>query len=494
LSEIVERFERIRRDSPDRFVIHLPAAGASLTVEDIWNASRLQRAQLQALGVGEEHLVISAAGNRAAAVSLFLACRSLGVALMPVDAGTPPAEIAALARRFGATTAIAPGQMPGIEALGTATPFERPLVAVRLTDTTPAPQIYRGAAALKVTSGSTGLPKAAFTREEHLVEDTAQITTALGIRPQDCQLAAIPISHAYGLGHLAMPLLLQGTAIVLREAFIPQQLHADATDYGARVFPGVPFMFAHFANNPDAMAWPRVLETLVSAGAPLDPVMANAFARTFGVKIHSFYGTTESGGISYDDSPDIDMTATVGRPLPGATITLRPDEGAPIDGGRVHVAGGAVSSGYAGESPIDEGFTDEGFLTGDFGRFDARQHLILTGRASSFINVAGKKIQPEEVEQVLRSMRGIEDVRVLGVADPVRGQQVVACVVLARHDGTTAPEIRQFCAARLAAHKVPRTIVRLERIPLTERGKTDRAKLEAIVAERLSRTADSGVL
>ena len=93
-------------------------------------------------------------------------------------------------------------------------------------------------------------------------------------------------------------------------------------------------MFAHFANNPDAIAWPRVLETLVSAGAPLDPVMANAFARTFGVKIHSFYGTSESGGISFDDSPDVDVAATVGRPLPGVTITLRPEEGAPIDGGQ----------------------------------------------------------------------------------------------------------------------------------------------------------------
>jgi acyl-CoA synthetase (AMP-forming)/AMP-acid ligase II len=493
LSEIVERFERIRRDSPNRLLIHLPAARASLTAEDIWNASLLQRAQLDSLGLGEEHLVISAAGNRPAAVPLWLACRSLGIALMPVDAGTPTAEIAALARRFGATIAILPRSTPGLEALGTATPFESPLVAVRLADSTPAPQIYRGAAALKVTSGSTGLPKATFTREAQLVEDTVHITTGMDIGPQDCQIAAISISHSYGLGNLVMPLLLQGTPVVLREAFIPQQLHADATEYQARVFPGVPFMFAHFANNPDATAWPHVLETLVSAGAPLDPVMANAFARTFGVKVHSFYGTSETGGISFDDSPDVDVAATVGRPLPGVTITLRPEEGAPIDGGRVHVAGTAVSSSYAGQAPTDQAFTDGGFLTGDFGRFDARQRLILTGRASSFINVAGRKIQPEEVEQVLRSMRGIEDVRVLGIADAVRGQQVVACVVTQRDD-MTAPEIRQFCAARLAAHKIPRTIVWLERIPLTERGKTDRAKLETFVREHLDRTAESGVL
>ncbi len=141
---------------------------------------------------------------------LWLACRSLGIALMPVDAGTPTAEIAALARRFGATIAILPGSTAGVDALGTATPFESPLVAVTLADATPAPQIYRGAAALKVTSGSTGLPKATFTREDHLVADTAHITTALDIRPQDCQIAAIPISHAYGLGHLVMPLAAPG--------------------------------------------------------------------------------------------------------------------------------------------------------------------------------------------------------------------------------------------------------------------------------------------
>jgi long-chain acyl-CoA synthetase len=493
LSDIVERFDRVRRDSPNRLLIHLPAAGVSLTAEDIWNTALFQRAQLEALGLGEEHLVISAAGNRPAAVSLWLACRSLGIALMPVDAGTPIAEMRTLVRRFGATIAILPGSTPELETLGTATPCGTSLVAVKLADAIPAPQTYRGAAVLKVTSGSTGVPRATFTRESQLVEDAAHITTAMNIGPQDCQIAAIPISHSYGLSNLVMPLLLQGTPVVLREAFIPQQLHADATTYNARVFPGVPYMFAHFANNPDAIAWPRGLEALVSAGAPLDPIMANAFARTFGVKIHSFYGTSESGGISFDDSPDLDASATVGRPLPGVTITLRPQEGAPIDGGRVHVAGGAVSSGYAGQAPGDEVFTDGGFLTGDVGRFDARQRLILTGRTSSFINVAGKKLQPEEVEEVLRSMRGIDDVRVLGIADAVRGQQVVACVVT-QHDVITATAIRQFCAARLAAHKIPRTVVWLERIPLTERGKTDRATLEAFVREHLDWTAESRVL
>ena len=187
------------------------------------------------------------------------------------------------------------------------------------------------------------------------------------------------------------------------------------------------------------------------------------------------------------------MLGTVGRALPGVTITLLGDAGAPEGSGRVHVAGAAVASGYAGSTRADEGFTDDGFLTGDFGRHDPAGQLVLTGRASSFINVAGKKVEPGEVEQILRSMPGIQDACVLGAADAVRGQQVVACIV-ARDPSLTAPAIRQYCASRLAAHKVPRTILWLDRIPLTERGKIDRARLDAMIRDRLDQTAESGVM
>jgi long-chain acyl-CoA synthetase len=492
MSEIVERFARIRRDTPARRLIHLPIAGTSLTAGDIWDEACAQRSALQKLGLGPDYLLVSAAGNRPSSIALWLACRELGIAIMPIDAGTPPAEIASLARRFGATFAIVPDGSIGA-ALGTREPFVGPLAALRVADVNPSSTIGKGAAALKVTSGSTGLPKATVTRESHLVADTLHITTAMGIRPDDLQIAAIPLSHAYGLGNLVLPLLLNGTAIVLREAFVPQAILSDAVTFGARLFHGVPFMFAHFIQHFRDTPWPRALDSLISAGAPLDPVVAREFAWAFGVKIHSFYGTSETGGISFDDSSDLDAIGSVGSPLPGVTVALRPEEGAPADGGRVHVSGDAVVSGYAGQSPDAADFIDGGYLTGDYARRDAHGRLTLTGRASSFINVAGKKIQPEEVERVLRTMPGIDDVRVVGAEDAVRGQQVVACVVI-RDAALTAPVIRSFCALRLAGYKVPRTIIQLDGIPLTERGKTDRAALDAIVRERLSRTAESGVL
>jgi acyl-CoA synthetase (AMP-forming)/AMP-acid ligase II len=154
----------------------------------------------------------------------------------------------------------------------------------------------------------------------------------------------------------------------------------------------------------------------------------------------------------------------------------------PDGAGRIHVRSEAVSSGYTSSTP--DGFDEDGFLTGDYGAWDDAGRLTLLGRVSSFVNVAGRKVQPDEVEQVLRTMPGVADVRVVAAADEQRGQQIVACIVANRND-ISVLTVRQFCAARLAAHKVPRTVIFLDAIPLTARGKTDRHALDDLVRARL---------
>jgi len=364
-----------------------------------------------------------------------------------------------------------PGDGPAIAMPGGLTLARRPGAAFN----------YRGTAMLKLTSGSTGLPRAARITEAQLIADGAQISTAMDIGPEETQLAVIPLSHSYGLGVIVMPLLLQGTPIILRESFIPPQLPADVRQFGARRLPGVPFMFEHLLDHPPAGGWPATLTRLVSAGARLSARTVRAFHDRYGIKVHSFYGTTETGGISYDESDDPDMAATVGRPLPGVSLSLQPMAGLPeAEGGRVHVRSPAVADGYVGPDPGD--FTDGGFLTGDYGRLAEDGRLTLAGRVSSFINVAGRKVQPDEVEAVLRGMPAIADVRVVGAVDAQRGEQVVACLVAA--PGMAPPSalaIRQFCSTQLAAHKIPRTVVVVESIPLNGRGKTDRAALDALI-------------
>ncbi len=82
-----------------------------------------------------------------------------------------------------------------------------------------------------------------MTTEDQIAADGRALIEAMGIRPDDWQVGAIPVSHSYALGNIVGPLLLQGTPVVLRDAFVPTQILDDAVRAGARLFPGVPFMF-----------------------------------------------------------------------------------------------------------------------------------------------------------------------------------------------------------------------------------------------------------
>jgi acyl-CoA synthetase (AMP-forming)/AMP-acid ligase II len=112
---------------------------------------------------------------------------------------------------------------------------------------------------------------------------------------------------------------------------------------------------------------------------------------------------------------------------------------------------------------------------------------VVTGRASTFVNVAGRKVDPQEVERTLLELPGITDARVFGMTCDQRGQQVVAFVI--RSDrGLSALAIRRLCAATLSTHKIPRRFVFLDRFPIDARGKLDRRALDALA----SRAAETG--
>ncbi len=484
-SGIVEAFKRVLRDRPDRTVVVSLSEQRSLTCTALFEEQRAIADIVTRSGVGARELIVSVAGNRAAFFPLALACFDRDIVLMPADRGTTLAEALALIDQWHAS-ALVLAEAASIDRPHEVVPLPGGLRLVRFAQTSPEPHAYAGGALLKLTSGSTGLPKATCTSEQNLLEDTCHITKGMGIGPDDVQLGMIPISHAYGFGDLVMPLFTQGSVCVMRDGFVPPSFASDAGTYGATVMHGVPFMYDVLIAQLPADAWPPSLRLLVSAGARLEPQAIRAFHARFGVKIHSFYGASEAGGICFDDGDALAETLLVGRPMPGVRVTLCPGApGAPPDGGRVHVAGTAVASGYAGLSASEqEGFVDGGFLTGDLGYFDKAGGLVLTGRVSSFINVAGRKVQPDEVEQTLRQMPEIADVRVLGAPDARRGQMLVACLV-ARSRTLTGMDVRRFCAARLAAYKVPREYLFLEAMPRDERGKTSRRALETLVADHL---------
>ena len=139
-------------------------------------------------------------------------------------------------------------------------------------------------------------------------------------------------------------------------------------------------------------------------------------------------------------------------PARGVTLSLRAEEGLP---GWQRPGARAQRRGCRRLRRAATGATStaSGFLTGDYGSLGADGRLTLAGRVSSFINVAGRKVQPDEVEAVLRDMPGVLDARVLAGADGPRGQQVVA--VVTPRQGQPAPTL--MGSASSARRGSPRT-------------------------------------
>ena len=374
-SEILERFNRIVRDEPRRPLIHLPLARRSVTAEELSAAAAEQRVRLAARGVLPGDLLMYVAGNKPEWLALWLACRASGIVLMPVDAGTTASEIADLATRFGAMWIVTgAGDHAAAADIGTPAPFVPQLTLWR-TRIDGAAGVHLGdAAVLKLTSGSTGLPKATFTAERQLVIDTEHIVHAMGIGAADMPDGRDPVvarlrprqsgdaGAAAGHGDRA--------AGSVRPAAVRSPTRAS---YGATVFHGVPFMFDHFIAHLPPGAWPRGLGVLISAGARLEPTTAAAFLELVRredslVLRHQ----RERAASPTTTAPELPDEATVGRPLPGVTVTLLPEEGAPPGRRARPRRGAAVSSGYAGGEPSTRAGAAAGFLTGDFGRFDPR--------------------------------------------------------------------------------------------------------------------------
>jgi acyl-CoA synthetase (AMP-forming)/AMP-acid ligase II len=504
-SPLLDAFDAVLRDRADDVLLMSPGEQVSHTARDLHQASRDLERPLRDAGLTRGHLVMASVGNVAAMPALVLACLRQGWPLMPVDRSTPVAGLRALAATWAPAALVLPGTThldaspaPGDAATRrdtTRLPLPHGLAAY-VPGRLPSPGQHAPAAVLKLTSGSTGTPRATCTEERHLVADVRHIAEAMDIGPRDRQLGVIPLSHSYGFSNLLLPLLWQGSPLLLRPQFVPTQVAPDIIAAGLHTFAGVPFMFEHLARH-EGLPRHETLRLVVSAGARLAYDVVEAFHRGTGLKIRSFYGSSETGGICFDASPDLDPRVPVGRPMGDTLVTLIADGDAPEGAGRVQVCGpnvidrymepsGAAARERAGaprETPDgDAAFTAPGtFRTGDYARLDADGMYVLTGRVSTFINVAGRKVHPGEVERVLRTLPGVADAVAMAVEDPVRGQALGTC--LATSGAWTPRTIREALSSRLAPYQLPRVIVIVPQLPITPRGKVDRQAVARLLAQ-----------
>lgn len=391
----------------------------------------------------------------------FLALRRVGAVPLLCDSARPTADRLAALDRLGAVGFLAEATGWPTSAAGWDLMRRSP----------PAPAVADPSwAALKLTSGSTGDPRGIAVTAEQLAADDAQLTAAMELDADDRLLAAVPLAHSYGFSSLVLPALRRGSVLLVPGERAPL---AAAEELGATFFPTVPAWLAAYTRLTRPPALPRSVRRVIAAGAPLPPAVATAFRSHTGRPVHVFYGASECGGIAFDRRGDAAERGTVGTAIGGVELA--------IDGGsgRLVVRSPAVADRYlpVGDDDLREGV----FRTGDLAVFDGGEVRLL-GRADDWVLVRGRNVNPREVESALCALDGVADAAVFGIDGPDGPRTVLRAVVAAPEGGIDRIRVLTHCRTRLAEHKIPRSIVIVDELPRTQRGKLDRAALLSLVA------------
>lgn len=438
---LLEAWEKtIRQHGRERAIVQA-ADGAAVTFREL-DARATVWADIHARGPMrvKGRAVVFAAPNGIAWLELFLGLLKADAIAVPLDAAEPP-----LAQRRLAMSLRAAAWWNGSSL--------EPL---------PEPKVYRDPAIclIKLTSGTTGKPRALVFTAEQLLADGRQVTTTMGIRRPDLNYALIPLGHSYGLGNLTIPLLAQGVAIVCGTAPLPHAIAADFARWRPTVFPSVPALWRALAASDVAL---RSLRLAISAGAPLPPEVARDFAARFGQRLHSFYGSSETGGIAYDRTGKGALNGHVGRAMHRVALTQLPRQALRVCSAAVVTHGNRSRGGSHGA-----------WVMPDRVAVNARGEVTLLGRRDTTVKVAGRRLNLGEVTERLRRLRGVREAWV-GVStgnDPVLG----AVVATER----TATELRTELLADTAAWKIPKKLVVVSALPITARGKIDTRALHAM--------------
>jgi acyl-CoA synthetase (AMP-forming)/AMP-acid ligase II len=322
---------------------------------------------------------------------------------------------------------------------------------------------------LKLTSGTTAAPRAVRFRSAQLLADCEQICDTMGITDRDLNFGVIPVSHSYGFSNVITPLIARGVPLVLSQDRMPRAVLEDLGRTGATVFPGMPVFFQAFSEMADVPLLPR-LRLCISAGAPLSLAVAQKFREKFGQSIHSFYGSSECGGICYDREAALVEQGFVGGALNGVTLEFLEPQ-APTS--QVRVRSAAVGDGYFPDPDLEK--LGRGEFVPDDLLVPSGDGFRIVGRMSDVINVAGKKVNPAEVEAALLAFAGVREAVVFGRGSMLRNEEVAACIVA--NDTVAEPDLLEFCRSRLSGWQVPKRLFFLNEMPVTERGKISRRAL-----------------
>jgi o-succinylbenzoate---CoA ligase len=312
------------------------------------------------------------------------------------------------------------------------------------------------------TSGSTGAPKAVLHTFGNHCHSARGSNANITLRPDDRWLHSLPMYHVGGLSIVFRCLFARATVALPRPG---TSLGKDIAGFGATHVSLVSTQLSRLLRDG---ADPGGLEAVLMGGGPIPPTLVDeALAR--GLPIHTSYGLTEMASQVTTTPPGAspEELRTAGRTLPNREVSIS-------ERGEILVRGETLFAGYIEGEGLDRPLdTDGWFHTGDLGRLDEDGYLRVGGRMDNLFISGGENVQPEEIEEALCRLEGVDESVVVPVLDEEFGARPVAFV---RMDAGELGDLARKLEPVLPRFKIP---ISFHPWPKDARGgmKVDRAAL-----------------
>lgn len=346
-------------------------------------------------------------------------------------------------------------------------------------------------ALLQYTGGTTGLPKGAILTHANLtaaqaIYDAWQSGQGQLRAAREKVIGVLPLFHVYALTVVLIRHIHLGNEILLRPRFDVDTTLRDIAEKRATIFNGVPTMWIALANHPGIERCD--LSSLVrcsSGGAPLPLEVGERFERLTGLTLRGGWGMTEtcSPGSTLPASGPV-PAGSVGLPLPGIEIDIVALDDprrrlSPGETGEIRVRGPNVTAGYwKRPQETAAAFVEGFFLTGDIGYMNEAGYVFLVDRKKDMIISGGFNVYPQTIEQAIYEHPEVEEVLVVGVPDPYRGEAAKAFVKLrVGAEGFTLAALQAFLADKVGRHEMPAALEFRPSLPRTAVGKLSKIAL-----------------
>ena len=351
--------------------------------------------------------------------------------------------------------------------------------------TTASPSSPDHLAVILYTSGTTGRPKGVMLSHGNLLSNAQAIITYLGLTASERGLCVLPFHFSYGNSVLNSHLLCGATLLLEDNLAFPHVTLERIQNDAITGFAGVPATFALLLGRCRLEDYNlRTLRYITQAGGAMPRATIERLrAATPGIEIFIMYGQTEATARLTYLSPEKldDKLGSVGLPIDGVEIKVRDDQGRAVPSGtigEIYARGPNVMLGYWHDPEATRNVLRDGWLrTGDLGHCDSDGYLYIDGRAVEMIKTGAFRVSPQEVEEAISGLEGVQEVAVTGVPDDMLGQAIMAVVIPKPGSDLDARAVKAHCHQRLAAYKVPKQVDFVTEFPRTASGKVQRLEL-----------------